>query len=131
MSASIKRRQRVAELLHEQISHLLQFEVSDPRIGFATVTGVEINADLTIAVVYFSLLSNDRQEEAETLAGLESAKAYLKRMLGPRLKLRHMPELQFELDRSLAHSQRIHSLLDQIEIPPPDEDEDEAGDVGR
>ena len=132
MATSMKRRRQVADLLHQEISHNLQFEIRDPRIGFVTVTGVEVNADLTMATVYVSMMSDNPAEQKEGLAGLESATPYLKRLLGPKVKLRFMPELVFELDHSLAHSQRIHSLLDQIEIPPPEEDElesDEPGDL--
>lgn len=121
--SSVKRQRRVAELLHEEISRAIQFELQDPRIGFVTVTGVEVNSDLTTAVAYVSMLSADKTEENEALAGLESATPFLKRFLAPRLKLRYMPELQFKIDRSLAHSQNIQNILDGIEIPPADDDD--------
>ena len=121
MSSSLRRQRRVAELLHQEIGNALQFEIRDPRIGFITVTGVEINADLTIATVYVSLLG-DETSEAEALAGLESAKPFLKRLLGQKVKLRLMPELQFKVDRSLAYAQKIETLLSQLDIPPESDD---------
>lgn len=131
--SSIKRRRRISELIHEEISNILQFEIRDPRIGFVTVTEVEINADLTIATVYASLLTADEEERQEILAGLESAIPFLKYTLGQRVKLRHTPELCFKIDNSLAYAERIYDLLAEIDIPPQaDEDgidDDEAVDL--
>lgn len=131
--SSIKRRRRISELIHEEISNILQFEIRDPRIGFVTVTEVEINADLTIATVYVSLLTADEEERQEILAGLESATPFLKYTLGQRVKLRHTPELCFKVDNSLAYVERIDDLLAEIDIPPQaDEDgidDDEAVDL--
>lgn len=129
--SSTKRRRRIAELIHEEISNILQFEIRDPRVGFVTVTGVEINADLTIATVYISLLTADEDERQEILAGLESATPFLKYTLGQRVKLRHTPELCFKVDNSLAYAERINDLLAEIDIPPQanddgTDDDDEA-----
>jgi ribosome-binding factor A len=131
--SSIKRRRRISELIHEEISNILQFEIRDPRIGFVTVTEVEISADLTIATVYVSLLTADEEERQEILAGLESATPFLKYTLGQRVKLRHTPELCFKIDNSLAYAERIYDLLAEIDIPPQGDedgiDDDEAVDL--
>jgi ribosome-binding factor A len=121
--SSTKRRRRIAELIHEEISNILQFEIRDPRIGFVTVTGVEINADLTIATVYISLLTVDEGERQEILVGLESATPFLKYTLGQRVKLRHTPELCFKVDNSLAYAEKINDLLAEIDIPPQANDD--------
>lgn len=129
--ATLKRRQRIAEQLHQEIGNALQFEIKDPRIGFVTVTGVEVNSDLTLATVFISLFDSSNQVEAleqEALAGLESAKPYLKHLLGQRIKIRQMPDLSFKIDRSLAYASRIESLLSQLDIPPEVEDTPENGD---
>ncbi len=123
---SLKRRRRIAELLHEEISTLLQFDIRDPRIGFVTVTGVEVNADLTIAVVYVSFLDRDEQTEKEALAGLKSATPFLKRILGQKIRLRYIPDLNFKVDHSLAHAQKIHTLLAEIDLPPQSDDDPET-----
>ena len=123
MSASVKRQRRVADLLQKEISYCLQFEISDPRIGFVTITDVEVNPDLTAATVHISLLEDNHDEQREVLAGLESASPYLKRILGPKLKLRYMPDLLFKIDRSAAYASHISHLLDQIEIPPEVDDD--------
>ena len=123
MSASVKRQRRVADLLQKEISYCLQFDISDPRIGFVTITDVDVNPDLTAAIVHVSLLDNNNEAEREVLSGLESALPYLKRILGPKLKLRYMPDLTFKIDRSSAYASHIASLLDQIEIPPEVDDD--------
>ncbi|NIT61958.1 MAG: 30S ribosome-binding factor RbfA [Aliifodinibius sp.] len=130
--SSIKRRRRISELIHEEISNILQFETRDPRIGFVTVTEVDINADLTIATVYVSLLTADEEERQEILAGLESATPFLKYTLGQRVKLRHTPDLCFKVDNSLAYAERIYDLLAEIDIPPQGDDEqiDDEEEVG-
>ena len=129
--ATLKRRQRVAEQIHQEIGKALQFEIKDPRIGFVTVTGVEINSDLTLATVFISLFDENETGpnlEQEALLGLESAKPYLKHLLGQKIKMRQLPDLSFKIDRSLAYASRIETLLSQLDIPPEIEDATESGD---
>ena len=110
-----RRQQRVAELIHKEISNSLQFNIHDPRIGFVTVTRVTVTPDLKEATIFVSLLSGG---EKETLVGLESAVPYLKRELGRQLRLRYTPALHFKVDHSQAYSEKIDTLLAQIDIPP-------------
>jgi len=107
-----RRQRKVAELLHKEISLLIQYEVRDPRLGFVTVTGVDVTPDLRQARVYFTTL--DETEVDETLAGLTSAAGYFRSQLAESLALRYIPELTFKLDTSLEHGLRIESLLDTI-----------------
>ncbi len=113
-----RRQQRVAELIHEEISKLLQFEIRDPRIGFSTVTDVDVSPDLKTATIYVSIMVGD---EAEALSGLNSAIPFCRRELSRRVKLRYAPELRFELDRSSAYAHKIDTLLSGIDIPPEEE----------
>lgn len=115
-----RRQRRVSELLHQEVSNLLQFNTSDPRIGFVTVTEVDISPDLKEATIYVSMLSGDAKE---TLAGLESAASFFRRELGQKLELRYTPNLRFKLDKSIAYGQKIESLLSTIDIPPEIEDD--------
>jgi ribosome-binding factor A len=116
-----RRQRKAAELLHEEISRLIQFETHDPRLGFVTVTGVDVSPDLRQARVYFSILDNDAAGIKETLAGLNSAAPYFRRLLAQSVSLRLVPELTFHYDVTLEHALRIDSLLDSIkeETPPP------------
>lgn len=109
-----KRQRRVAELIHKEVSNRLLFNTHDPRIGFVTVTSVEITPDLKTATIYVSLLDGD---ETEVLAGLESATSFFRRELGRKIKLRYTPVLQFKLDQSLVYGEQIEALLSQIDIP--------------
>ena len=110
----VSRRQRkVAELLHEELSQLLQHETRDPRLGFVTVTGVDVSPDLKLARAYVSVLGDD-SDAKETLAGLSSATKYFRYKLSQSLSLRYVPDLVFKLDTSLERGLRIESLLDSI-----------------
>lgn len=108
-----RRQRQVAELLHQEISQLIQYRTQDPRLGFITVTGVEVSPDLTFAKVFVSVLG-DETEVQSTFEGLESAKSFFRRELGQSLNLRHVPNLAFELDTSLEYGLHIDSLLDSI-----------------
>jgi ribosome-binding factor A len=100
----------VNALLHEELQQLIQQEVKDPRVGFATVTGVETTPDLRHARVYVTVLAGD--EEAETaVRALQEARAYLRRELAARTELRYVPELDFSRDTTLERANRIEALL--------------------
>jgi ribosome-binding factor A len=119
-----RRQRRVSELIHRELSWLLMREVRDPRLADVTVTEVRVTADLLLARIYFSVLG-DAEAEKEALAGLESAGGFLRTQLAGRLRLRFMPELIFEVDRSAAYGQRIEELLAQIAESDPNPDQSE------
>jgi ribosome-binding factor A len=109
-----RRQKQVAELLHQEISQLLQHRTQDPRLGFVTVTGVEVSPDLRQAKVYVTVLG-DEVDTQTTLKGLASAARYFRRELGQALTLRYVPHLTFKLDSSLEYGLHIDSILDRIE----------------
>jgi ribosome-binding factor A len=119
-----RRQRQVAELLHEEISMLLQQRVDDPRLALVTVTGVEVTPDLRVAHVYVSIMDDD-VEVKETLAGLKRAAGFLRRELATFVSLRYTPELHFRLDSSLEQGLRIDRLLDSLQEKAPG-DEGEA-----
>ncbi|GAB6931455.1 30S ribosome-binding factor RbfA [Paenibacillus sp. JCM 10914] len=104
---------RVGEQIKKELSQLIQTEIKDPRIGFITVTGVDVTNDLSQAKVYLSVLGDDEQKAA-SLKGLEKANGYLRSELGKRVRLRHVPELIFKFDDSIAYGSRIEKLLTEI-----------------
>jgi len=104
---------RLKEAIKEEISDLIQKDLKDPRIGFITITAVEVSPDLRHATIFFSLLGTPSEKE-ETLAGLESAKGYLRTELGKRIRLKFLPDLSFKLDQSFEKSQRITELIQKI-----------------
>ncbi len=115
-----RRTEQVADLIQEVLSELLEREVKDPQLGFVTLTGVEVAADLHNARVYFSVLGDEAAAQ-ESRAALERAAGFLRRELSRRMTIRYVPELYFVLDRSIERSQRIADLLRQAQEPSPTE----------
>ncbi len=120
-----RRLNRVGEAIKEEISRLLLREVKDPRIGFVTITRVKVSKDLRFVKVYFSVLG-DQSVRAESLTGLNSAKGFMRRELGHRLKLRYVPNIVFSFDPSMEHMSRLTELIYQIH-----EDEQSGDEKGR
>ena len=108
-----KRSDRVGDLLLELVSQLLSREVSDPRIGPVTLTGVEVTKDLRRARIYFTFLSQGGDRE-EVLSGLKSATGYIRGKVARELKLRFVPTIEFVYDESRDRTQRIEDLLKQV-----------------
>ena len=88
--------------------------MKDPRIGFVTVTDVEVTGDLQIATVYISVLGDDAAAQ-DTLKGLDRAKGFIRSEIGHRIRLRITPEIKFEMDASIAYGNRIEDLLRDLE----------------
>lgn len=122
-----KKQGRVAELIQEILSSLIQLEVKDPRLQGVTIMDVDVDRELMYATVYVSALGGDEERE-EVLDGLETASGFLRRELGANLSLRRVPELRFQWDETFEQAQRIESLLDSIEIPPPEDEDVELDD---
>ena len=105
-----KRADRVNELLLEEISLLVR-KLKDPRIGFVTITGVNVTDDLRHAKIYVSVMGDDETARAQTLEGLHSAAGFIRRELGHVLTLRRIPELAFLYDESVERGARMDALL--------------------
>jgi ribosome-binding factor A len=107
------RSNRVGEQLKKELSDIFQKELKDPRIGFLTVTAVEMTGDLSQAKVYISVLGNDEQKE-NSLKAIAKAQGFIRSEIGKRIRLRHTPELIFKFDESIAYGTRIEKLLSEI-----------------
>ncbi|MBI2072415.1 MAG: 30S ribosome-binding factor RbfA [Gemmatimonadetes bacterium] len=103
----------MAALLRETLAEALATHVKDPRVGFVTLTGVTVSLDGSHAAIRVSVMGTEDQK-AGALAGLESARGFLRTHLAGALSLRTVPELHFQLDRGLEHAQRINQLLAQL-----------------
>jgi ribosome-binding factor A len=107
------RAERLADQIRAEVAEMISEELKDPRIGFATVTGVELSADLRHARVSVSVLgSPDAQQES--MEGLASAAGYVRHELAQRLKLRRVPELTFVLDLTAEENDRLEKLLREL-----------------
>ena len=120
-----KRLERVNQLMREEISMLLQREIKDPRLGFVTVTEVDVTTDLKQAKVYVSVLGNDAQW-VKSFKALESARGFVWRWLRQNLDLRVTPEISFRPDRSMEHAARMQSLLAGIRAESRDREKDDG-----
>ena len=120
-----QRPERVQEALRQELSRIVQNDIKDPRLGFLTITKVELTKDLRYAKVYFSVLGESKDKYL-ALKGLNSAKGYIKGLLSDRIKLRFMPEIAFKIDESLEHTKAIYDILDKLKK----EKDNEKGDRG-
>ena len=106
-------RERRIEALREEISTIVEGELSDPRLASCTVTEVSLPAGGKAARIFVQV-QGDEEEAEEALKGLNAAKGYIRHELIERLGLRHCPELLFHIDRSQEYSQRIDALLGRV-----------------
>jgi len=120
---AVRRTARLNEQLKRELSGLIRTDVRDPRVGVVTITGVETTKDLDLAKVHVRTLGSD-EERATTLEGLAAAAPFLRTALGKVLRIRRVPALRFQEDRSLEHAQRIEQILS--EVIRRDEEPDES-----
>ena len=107
------RANRVGEQMKKELGDIIGRKIKDPRIGFVTVTDVEVTGDLQQAKVYISVLGDEEQRE-NTLKGLAKAKGFIRTEIGHRIRLRKTPEIVFEWDESIDYGNRIDTLLHQL-----------------
>lgn len=105
--------EKIQELMKEEASKIILRDLKDPRLGFITVTQVEVSKDLSYASIYVSLLGSEQQMK-DSWEGLNSSLGFIRRELGKRIRLRCTPEISFKLDRSLDYSAHIQELLLKI-----------------
>ena len=106
--------EKLQELIKQETSKMLLYDIKDPRIGFVTVTDVEMTGDLREAKIFVSIMGNDEQIK-DTMEGLQSALGFVRREIGKRIRLRFTPEISFAPDKSLDYSEHIQKILLQIE----------------
>lgn len=104
---------RVGELLQAEIAHLLLRQLKDPRLSMATVSRVDVSADLRHACVYISRIGSENEQRA-AIEGFERAAGFIRSQLGKRLTLRYTPELTFQLDTTIAYGVRISRMLHDL-----------------
>ena len=109
-----QRTDRIDELLRQEIGQALEREVTDPGIGFVTVTKVETVPDLSRARVWVSVIGSD-EERKETLAALRRAMPFVRHGLGSKITLRRIPELDVRLDDTMERGTRILKIIDDLE----------------
>ena len=107
------RSDRVEGQLRKEISKILQEDIKDPRIGFVTITRIDLTKNLRYARIYFSILGDDDAKE-ESLAGIKSSIGYIRKLIAERMNLRYVPELYFKLDNSIEYSINLEKTFERI-----------------
>lgn len=110
---------RLRELLKQETSAILQRDLRDPRVGFVSVTDVELSPDLRHAKIFVSIMG-DAEAKARTMDGLVSAQGFIRTELARRIRLRHMPEVAFRIDESIERGARVARLLREVTGPKPE-----------
>ncbi len=104
---------RVAEAFREEIMDMIQRDLKDPRIGFVTVTHVEVSSDLKHATVFMSILGDEAKKD-ETLRAMERAKGHIRSELSKRVRLKFLPELEFVHDTTIEESFKVSEIIKKI-----------------
>ena len=103
---------RIASQMLKEISYVLASEVKDEDIRFVTVTDVKVTNDLSFAKVYVTVLKEDKI--IETMKALKNASGFIRKELAERLEIRHIPELEFVYDESIAYGKKIENIIENI-----------------
>ena len=126
------RQGRLGEEIRRIISDLLLRGLTDPRLSaMISVTAVEVTSDGSYATVYLSVLGPDPDEEKaqlqqeETLEAMKSAKGFIRKEIGRQVKLRHVPDLIFRIDKSMEYGRHISKIIDGLDIRHDEEDDEE------
>jgi ribosome-binding factor A len=109
----MSRKDKVQDAIQKEVSDIIQNELKDPRLGFITITGVEITADLRYAKVFYSVLGKE-EDIKKSKEALDSASGFIRRLVAERVQLRFAPEIIFREDKSGEYSIRIEEVLNEI-----------------
>ncbi|MCK9594606.1 MAG: 30S ribosome-binding factor RbfA [Candidatus Omnitrophica bacterium] len=122
------RKEKVQDAIQKEVCSIIQKELKDPRLGFITITEVDISDDLRNAKIFYSVLGDEAQAK-KTQEALDSALGLIRTLIAERIQLRFAPEIIFRQDRSAQYSMRIQEVLDQIkEMDSRKDEEKEAKD---
>jgi ribosome-binding factor A len=114
MRRDFSRTDRVSQQIQKEVAVIIQRDIKDPRVGMATVSSVEVSKDLSFARVYVTLYNSDDEKAKAAVNVLNEACGFIRSLLGKRIRARIMPQLKFELDRSLMDGMRISNLVDEV-----------------
>lgn len=112
---SKQRAQRISDRIREELSEMIIFEVSDPRLSGISVTDVRVDRELAYANIYVSALEGS-ERSGEILEGLDHAKGYLRFELSQRIELRTFPQLRFHWDPTFERAERIEKLIESLHV---------------
>ena len=117
------RKEKLEEQIKRTVSDFILTEIKDPRIGFVTVTNVELSRDFSTAKIGISVLGNPR-EIRKSLEGIKSAAGFIQHHLGKKLTIRHVPRIEFKLDSSVMDGVDMVGLIDSLNVSTDDDEEE-------
>lgn len=115
--------ERIADLIFDRLSQILLMEVRDPRLQGLTITDIKLDREIEHAQIYVNAMGDEERSD-EVIDALNRAKGYFRSELASRLRLRRMPELHFHWDYGIAAAMHMEEILDSLDIPPADEDDE-------
>lgn len=118
------RARRIARRIQEELSEILIFEATDPRLAGALITDVSVDRELAFASIYFSALEGE-ERAAEILEGFQSAAGFIRSLLAKRINLRSFPQLRFNWDPTPENADRIDKLINSLEVDNSSENEED------
>lgn len=126
---SIARGKKISEEIKKIVSHIMMFEIKDPRVSkLSSITHVEVTNDLRFVTIYISVFDPKHNVDVH-IEGLNSAKGFIRKEIGKKLKLHFTPEPIFKADDSIEHGMHINEILNTLDIKhdekPVDEDDDD------
>lgn len=114
MAKEYSRTQRIGDQMQRELAQMIPREVRDPRLGFVTITAVDVSRDLGHAKVFITLMGeNDTEKVALNLEILNEAAGYLRMLLGKSMKLRSVPQLHFHFDQSISRGAHLSALIER------------------
>lgn len=117
---------RVADQIQRDLAELIAYELKDPRVGMITLTEVQVTPDYAHAKVFFTMLSDNKEDIKQTVEGLSKASGYLRNMLGKRLHIHTLPQLHFVHDTSTSRGMEMSALIDQANATRAADDGEDA-----
>jgi ribosome-binding factor A len=109
----MSRKEKVQDAIQKEVSNIVSNELKDPRLGFVTITGVEISPDLRYAKIFYSVLGKE-EDRKKSHEALNSALKFIRKLVAERIQLRFAPEIAFKEDKSSEYCSRIQEVLDEI-----------------
>ena len=107
------KKDKMDNIIQKEVSEIIQFELKNPKIGFVTITDVDVTSDMSYAKIFVSFLGQEARKEAG-LKALNQSKGFIRSELAKRLTIRKTPELIFQLDNSLEKGNKIEKILHDI-----------------
>lgn len=104
---------KLAGILKKKISEIIQTDLKDPRIGFVTITEVEVSGDLRYVKVYFTVLGNEKEKKSAVI-GLKHATGFIRQLIAKGVELKFVPEIVFKFDEAYERERQINELLERI-----------------